>query len=350
MAELQKYFDKFNTTIRLGRFQEEKILTEKRDIIRNKLNEKLPAIFQRYGEKCPKYSFRDQGSYEFGTGTKPLNGDYDIDQGLYFEVSKEDYPDPVVLKKRVYEALVGHTKDVRIRRPCVTVFYQQNNEKIYHVDIAVYSAGTQNASGLDYLATGRENSDSNQRLWIESSPKALVELLEKKFSQANDRHQFRRIIRYLKRWKDFNFASEGFQAPRGIALTIAAYNWFQPNYSDFISQKPHDLEALRSLIDTMLSNFQYDYKSAAQRLKVYLPVAPGNDLFEKMTAKQMSTFEQCLREFSKALLDAKNDVDPVTACEKFNKKIFGSDFPIPEKSQTGQRSGYSGIIGTHESA
>ncbi|MGN7890324.1 nucleotidyltransferase domain-containing protein [Dyadobacter sp. 22481] len=350
MADLQKYFEKFNASIRLGRFNEEKTLIEKRDIIRTKLNDRLPGIFEKYGEKCPKYYFRDQGSYELGTGIKPLNGDFDIDQGLYFEISKDDYVDPVVLKSRVYEALSGHTKEVRVRRPCVTVFYQQNSEKIYHVDIAIYSAGSQNASGLDYLAIGRENSDSSQRLWIESNPRLLADLLERKFAQTNERHQFRRIIRYLKRWKDFNFASEGYQAPRGIALTVAAYNWFQPHCSDPISQKYNDLEALKSLVESMLANFQYDYTSAAERLKVHLPVAPGNDLFEKMTTKQMKAFGECLMAFSEALLAAKNDVDPVTACEKLSKKVFGNDFPVPEKSQTAQRSGSAGIIGTHESA
>lgn len=137
MAEVQKQFEKFNGTIRLGRFDEEKTLQEKRDIIREKLRAKLPAVFEKYGEKCPAFDFADQGSYGIGTGIKPLNGDFDIDQGMYFKVSKKDY-DPVVLKERVREALDGHTKEVRIRRPCVTVFYQRQGEPIYHVDIAVY--------------------------------------------------------------------------------------------------------------------------------------------------------------------------------------------------------------------
>ncbi len=55
-------------------------------------------MFAAHGETCPDYEFRDQGSYEMGTGTKPLNGDYDIDQGLYFAVSPAEYPDSVVLK------------------------------------------------------------------------------------------------------------------------------------------------------------------------------------------------------------------------------------------------------------
>ena len=60
------------------------MLREKRDIIRTKLVKRLPINFEDAGEECPSYNFRNQGSYEMGTGTKPLIGDYDIDQGLYF--------------------------------------------------------------------------------------------------------------------------------------------------------------------------------------------------------------------------------------------------------------------------
>jgi hypothetical protein len=107
MANVQSQFEKFNDTIRLGRFEENEILRTKRDIIRKKLKNNLPGVFKKYGEVCPTFYFLDQGSYEMDTGTKPLDCDYDIDQGLYFLVSTAAYPDPVVLKERVFEALDG---------------------------------------------------------------------------------------------------------------------------------------------------------------------------------------------------------------------------------------------------
>src|SRR5215217_9617722 len=120
MAKVQTQFNGFNSAIKLRRFEENETLREKRDIIKKKLEEKLPGVFEEHGEACPKFWFLDQGSYRMGTGIKPLDGDFDIDQGLYFAVSTEAYPDPVVLKQWVHEALDGHTKDVRIRRSCVT--------------------------------------------------------------------------------------------------------------------------------------------------------------------------------------------------------------------------------------
>ncbi|MGL4884489.1 MAG: cyclic GMP-AMP synthase DncV-like nucleotidyltransferase, partial [Waterburya sp.] len=82
-----------------------------------------------------KYETFPQGSYDLGTGNKPLNGDYDIDVGIIIKISKDDYPDPVKVKKWIYDALYGHTNSVEIRRPCVTVFYQKDGEDIYHVDL-----------------------------------------------------------------------------------------------------------------------------------------------------------------------------------------------------------------------
>lgn len=351
MATIQTQFEQFNKTICLGRFEEEAKLREKRDIIRNKLKTNLPKVFEKYGEECPAFWFRDQGSYELGTGTIPITGDFDIDQGLYFEISTADYPDPVVLKKRVHEALNGHTKEVRIRRPCVTVFYQQNGEPIYHVDIAVYSSCVSNADQKDYLATGRENSTTDLRQWIVSNPKRLADLLIGKYKDAGERAQFYRIIRYLKRWKDVHFNSNGYGAPRGIALTIAAYTWFYPVYIDRIAQKFDDLAALKALVNSMLNNFYtISWSPAVRRIKLPLPVEPNNDLFEKMTDKQMETFEQELKDLLDYLTKAENDADPVSACELLRDKSFGSDFPVPAKNLTAQRSVAPGIIGTHESA
>jgi hypothetical protein len=109
VAYVQTQFEQFHNAIRLGRFDENQTLREKRDIIRDILQERLPSVFEKHGEVCPQFYFRDQGSYDMDMGTKPLDGDYDIDQGQYFLAGVDAYPDPVVLKERVYEALVGHT-------------------------------------------------------------------------------------------------------------------------------------------------------------------------------------------------------------------------------------------------
>lgn len=339
MAQIQKYFEEFHEIIKLGRFEENETLREKRDIIRDKVKEKLPAIFEEEEEECPEYSWRDQGSYEMETGIKPLDGDFDIDQGLYFEVSPDDYSDPVVLKKRVYKALEGHTKRVEIRHPCVTVFYQIDDEPIYHVDIAIYSDSSKNLDGKSRIAKGKENSTEEYRYWEASDPQALSDLIFSRFTE-NDRSQFRRIVRYMKRWKDNNFSSSGYAAPIGIGLTVAAYNDFQPTYTDIFAGKANDLEAIRKLTYSMLNRFQSVWNADEQRffrrLIVTLPVEPRCDLFERMTDRQMEQFEAKLTILRDKLDAATAEVDPVEAC-KILAEVFGDDFPVPAQEQTAKR-------------
>ena len=339
MANVQAQFEAFHGEIKLRRFSENQILREKRDIIREKLRERLPGVFRAHGEVSPAFCFRDQGSYEIGTGTKPLDEDYDIDQGIYFLVSTSDYPDPVVLKERVFEALDGHTHDVRIRRPCVTVFYSLNNEAIYHVDLAVYSDGSMNADDKDRLAKGRQNSDEEYRVWEVSDPQGLADAIFARF-EGNDRKQFRRVVRYLKRWKDENFPGEGHAAPLGISLTVAVYEHLQPSYSDKVAGLADDGAALRALLDAVTDGFTWawdnDERKLVRRLAIQLPVEPWNDLFEQMTVKQMEALEDKLKGLRDALAAAAEEVDPVEAC-KVLRSVFGESFPVPKAEETAKR-------------
>lgn len=339
MAKVQSEFEQFHETIKLKRFKENEVLREKRDIIRGKVEERLPGVFAAHDEDCPAFRFRNQGSYEMGTGTKPLDGDFDIDQGLYFDIGSGDYPDPVVLKERVHEALDGHTKDVQIRRPCVTVFYERDDEPIYHVDLAIYRDGSQTVVGKPQLAKGKTNSKPEHRLWEIADPEGLTTTLFGRFT-GTDRHQFRRVVRYLKRWRDENFPKEGYAAPLGIGLTVATYDCLVPAYSDVVAAIPDDLEALCSVVDCMLNRFASTWDEVEQRsvrrLVVTLPVEPQGDLFRQMTAKQMERLETKLQQLQEAIETARSAVDPVEACEALRKEL-GPDFPVPEKKDTAKR-------------
>ena len=336
MAKIQPQFEQFNDTIRLGRFKENATLREKRDIIRKKLEENLPDVFAAHDEVCPKFYFCDQGSYEMDTGIKPLDGDYDIDQGIYFLVSTKDYPNPVVLKERIYEALEDHTDDVQLRRSCVTVFYQCDGESIYHVDIAVYSDADHNDDGKSYHAKGKCYSAPENRYWDVSNPQKLSDTIFTRFIDE-DRAQFRRIIRYWKRWKGVNFSKSGGGAPNGIGLTVMTYDDFQPTYSDRWANKYDDLKAMCLLVEAVLRRFKWVYDEKEQvmveRIEVKLPIEPWNDLFERMTNKQMGVFKKNLIELRDALVYAEGVSDPVAACERL-QTVFGDDFPVPKKQDT----------------
>lgn len=339
MAYIQAQFEQFNDCIRLGRFDENETLREKRDIIRKKLKENLPIAFDAHGETCPEFDFLDQGSYAMDTGVKPLDGDYDIDQGLYFRVNASAYPDPVVLKERVYEALVDHTDDVQLRRSCVTVFYSLEREPVYHVDVPIYSDSSQNTDGKPRLAKGKLYSASENRFWEVSNPQQLTNTIFERFV-GTDRVQFRRIVRCLKRWKAVNFTGGGGSAPSGIGLTILTYDSLRPVYSDRIANKHNDLHAMRALVEAVLARFNLVYDEAEQqfveRLVVALPVEPWNDLFERMTTKQMAAFKSRLSTLKEALMYAEGVLAPEVAAERL-QRIFGDDFPVPKKEDTAAR-------------
>ena len=295
----QRSFLNFHQKIKLDNFNQNSTLREKRDRILNRLRNKLELRFDWF----------NQGSYEMNTGVVPLDGDYDIDVGIVFDLNHFNY-DPVEVKTWVYDAVKNHTADVQFRRPCVTVYYQHSGEKIYHVDLAIY---VKSSRGLQ-LAVGKQYSGKDQREWLHSEAQDLTDLVNKHFSQQEDRSQFCRVIRYLKRWKDVHFPTNGNAAPVGIGLTLAAYNWLSPCGSG-TEATYDDLTALRILIDQILANYTWDYGQSVPRLKVYIPVSPGNDVFERMTDQQMSEFKGRLER----LRDWLN-------AEDFSR-AFGADFP-----------------------
>lgn len=323
MADIQKYFMQFDDAIRYGRDDEMKLLSEKRQRVLDRLSEGIKRQ-RREGKTIPSYEHFNQGSYAMKTGIKPVDRDFDIDVGLRFEIPKSKY-DPVEVKRWVHDAVAGHTKKVELRRSCVTVFYQEKGEDLYHVDLAVYAG----ADGRDYLAKGKSTSAPEQRLWDESDPQGLIKAVADRFTDQ-DAEQFRRAIRALKRWKDERFSKDGHAAPKGIALTIAAYRWFQVSkvigYGG--TAEYNDLAALRGLAGEMLSRFQPTWQP---RMQVTLPVSPHADLCAMMSDGQMRDFKDRLQALYDALTAAQTAANPHAACKELRKQ-FGNDFPVPDQS------------------
>lgn len=337
MVDIQKYFDEFHDKIKLKRFEENETLREKRDCVLNRLKDNWKKVFEDKDIKPPQYEIFNQGSYNLGTGNKPLNGDYDIDVGIIIKISKDDYPDPVEVKKWIHDALYGHTNSVEIRRPCVTVFYHQDGEPIYHVDLAVYCESGEKI----YLAKGKLNSSEENKIWEEADPHGLSELIKEHYNDRDDDKQFRRVIRYLKRWKDVQFSQDGNAAPIGMGITIAAYNWFEPKKTvDRFANttKYNDLEALNQFVQKTIDKFSRVYHNGelAERLKVTLPVVPYGDLFDKMSNGQMTKFKEKLETLQQVIEDAIGEAAPEEACQLLQKQ-FGDDFPVPEKKDTAQK-------------
>lgn len=339
MADVQKYFRQFDDEIRLERDDEKAKLVEKRDRVLKRLSDGLKR--QRdAGAKIPSYVAFNQGSYAMNVGVKPIDGDFDIDVGLRFDLATTEQPDPGVVKTWVYDAVKNHTKKVEMRRGCVTVFYQEGGEDIYHVDLVCYSSKGKNSDGKDYIARGKPGNCE----WVASDPQELQDLISSQHKDE-DGAQFRRVIRALKRWKDIHFSRFGRKAPKGIALTVAAYRWYRVSkVTDPIARtvKYDDLDAMKNLVERMVNAFSLVWSEEAKqllpRLQIPLPIAPASDLCDNLSDASMSAFKDRLDKLLAALKKAKEDVDPHTACKELSDH-FGSDFPVPEKSETAQPRG-----------
>lgn len=322
MPAVQKQFEDFHKAICFDEDDEKATLREKRDTI-------IKALRANLADDVPTFTNFNQGSYSMHTGVVPLDGNFDIDVGLIFDCDQSKYPDPVVLKKKVRDAADTNFRTVVIRRPCVTINYISGGNTAYHVDLAVYC---RDANGTLYLAKGKENSAEEHRIWEVSDPKELTKLVCGAFDDSEELAQYRRCIRYLKRWRHWQFSGPG--APLSIALTVAALKWFRPNFGT--SGKPVDLLAMLNWVQTMLNNFASEYREDCgwhMRLKVSLPVEPYNDLMSKRTATQMKDFKERLESLRDALQNAYDEELPEDAC-KVLKKQFGDDFKIPEKAET----------------
>lgn len=323
MANIQTYFNKFDDTIRRS-YDDGSTLRQKKDLLLSDLREG----FQRNFQKIPRFDYFNQGSYAMGTGIAPLPGeDYDIDVGLIFHISKEDYLS-VEVKQWVHDALQSGNRAVEYKRPCVRVQYHRAGEGLYHVDLAVYSGSNSNWDNQIYLAKGFLGSAPENQKWELSEPKRLIETFQQKFQHhERDRNQFRRVIRLLKRWKDFNFRPNGNGRPTGIAITACAMNWFQVGTHYNPSDRKNDYDDLTALKD-LAQAIIYKFNSGSGRISVNLPVPPYNDLFEKMGDRQMENFKNRLEVLRDALTQVERTVDPLTAC-RLLRDVFGDDFPTP---------------------
>lgn len=336
MPAVQQHFQAFHDRIKLDDDDEKAKLREKRETL-------LKALRAGLGADVPTFENFNQGSYSMHTGVRPLDGNFDIDVGLVFDCSRDKYPDPVELKRKVRDALDSKGRTVLVRRPCVTVNYMRDGETDYHVDLAIYVKRT---DGKVDLAKGKENSEASLRTWEVSDPKGLTEAICAAFTKTEDLAQYRRCIRYLKRWRNVQFSNGG--APLSIALTVAALRWFKPKAES--SGRPADLLALLDWVDVILANFTIGVtgEGAHERLQVMLPVQPRTDLMQGMTKAQMGVFKTKLEGLRDALRKAYHEDLPEDACKLLNKQ-FGDDFKVPEKSETGKKVAPA-VVGTGHSA
>lgn len=338
MAAIQKQFEEFHDAIKLKRLKENKGLREKRDIITDKIKNGVKTKFEETEKDAPSLEFIDQGSYAVDLGIVPEDKDYDIDEGVIFDLYKEDYTDSVELKKMIRDILENHTNTPpKIKNPCVTITYSLDDEPAYHVDLPVYLKSKYN-NNL-YLAWGKEFANKDNKYWDLADPEGLNDHIKNSFT-VDAKKQFKRVVRYMKKWKDVCFNSTGNSRPPSIGITIAAVDLFshKQSYNSLSGKfKDDDLGALKDFVSKFKNKFilkwDYDLEKSFYTIEYNLPVQPYSNVFSKMSNNQMDSFYQKLNELENALSEAEGKSDPHEACKVLSPKYFGDKFPIPESKE-----------------
>lgn len=351
MADVQKQFEKFVQDIKLS--EEEQTLRDKRDAVVGALRRGLKRDFDARGEVPPEFRAFNQGSYSLKTGIKPAGGgsDYDIDVGLVFKVDPDAYAsDPVKLKRWVRDALDGHTDSVVIKTPCVTVTYAAG----YHVDLAVYADPEMSIDGELPLSWGKENARVQD--WQINHPSELARRIKSAFPNKAKRHQFRRVLRALKRWRDLMYKSAtSHAAPVGVGLTIAGLTMFEAQIG---IDGEDDRRATEVFVRNLLAGFRdgcpsdKDGGALGRRLVVMVPFEPKQDVFKRITNVNMGKLEAFLKDLLTDLEAAGRAGTNKDAC-KHMRRQFGKDFPEgedePDDSTKGSRGHSRVLVPTHTS-
>ena len=323
--KLKKQFSDFYDEIRIK--EESEPLKEKREILESDIKDRFPDIMGSHDINLKKSDIEifDQGSYKYHTTIKSSVIDRDV--AVMIPLDKNKYKDPRKIKRYLRDAINYVTaRTVKIKEPCVNVTYYENGEEWMHIDLPLYAK----YDGKVYLARGKEFSDNYQ--WEIADPKGLNDDL---CNKINGNDQLRRIIRYIKKWKNGKYANSTLdhEVPPSIGLTYLACDCFT---SVSTSEGDDDLTSLQLTMAAIKEKFSLTYENdvlVKADISRYLPVEPYSDIFEKMKDSSDNygiTFYNRLSRAVQNLTDAVN-VESEHDAGVYVQKVFGSEFTVPPK-------------------
>lgn len=246
-------------------------------------------------------TFEEQGSFEMGTVVRPLEGDYDLDDGMYLQCIGSDsskWPATSTVQRWVSDAVSGYTVETpKKMKRCVRVRYKGG----YHIDIPAY--------GIDSFGTTRVfKKDQAPTDFDESNPVALV----KWFSERKQSHSnLRDLVRFFKAWRD---KKKGVLSKvKSVTMTILVSEQIQSN--DRYDQ---------AVVDTARACESYIRSGGS----VSKPVAP----FDCLSSSWSTDDRTAIADAFKVLADSGEDAIS-SAKERDGALIwqrqFGDRFPVP---------------------
>jgi len=301
MANLNTSFQNFCEKVRLSKSKKENLITSReanRDRIKKYFKETLE-------QKSPE--FFQQGSFSFKTTVEPLNGEFDVDDGVYLQNLADDFltvVKPETAQNWIAEAVKDATKAKIVYKPsCIRVVYAND----YHLDLPVYGI----KDGVTYLAHTKSNA------WIENDLKGFNDWFYSKLNNASE--QLRRNIIYLKAWADYNTHDK----ITGILITVLVCN-------NHVSKENRDdlsiFETLKQIITSLILN-----------RAVYMPVAPNDNLLSKYSSAEIDDIINSFEKLKITSEKAMNEKDLDKASDLLIG-VLGDRFVLTDSVQKDERS------------
>lgn len=288
MANLNKLFSNFEEEISLKSKKKEN-LKKGRDALR----EKIRNSFKEKERSTPK--FCGQGSYMMKTTVNPIDGEYDIDDGVYLQGYSdkdiEEWPTTSTVHRWIKDAVDGHTSTPpKDKNTCVRVIYVDD----YHIDLPSYIV----KDDVCYLAHKRDG-------WTESDPRAFTKWFVDKVQENGE--QVRSLVKYLKAWKDYNDVDL-----KGIAVTILVCE-------NYYSYENRDDLALLGTVTEIINSLENEFTCKK-------PVIPYEDLFEEIDEVNQNRLLESLKSLKTEIQNAVDKEDEAEASD-IMIKVFGDRFP-----------------------
>lgn len=313
MSDCHDDFLKFSRVVSLTT-NEIKKLERSRDAIKRKIVNHFKT--KRY--ETPE--FKGQGSFTMGTSIRPIEGFYDLDLGIYLQGLGTDssrWPKIETIQNLVFHAVEGHTSiRPEKRSACVRVIYKSpyvdKNEISYHIDLPIYAIehsfwnGTRTMIGL-----------RGDRQWSQASdPQEFTNWFFSRCKEnKNDPEQLKRLVKYLKAWKENQPAKP--DMPSGMILTVLAAKNYKPDKRDDVA-----------FIETV----QTFYNLLEWSFSIKKPTTPKNNLADSMTDIEAKNFMERANKLLKMGKEALESNGPKYTLGRW-RQVFGERFMSGDKAK-----------------
>lgn len=313
--------------------------------VRNCLRDGIPNVLMAngYDGDVPQPRFFTQGSWAYKTLNAPARHSQqaDIDDGCYLPlsfVSQTKRPSTAanIFFAAAEEALLPLVKEkgwklITDKATCIRIvisLYAHIDIPLYAIpdeEFALLTKASMESYGYDSLmeALNRAEKDAWTALpadkvllahrecdWMASDPRPVKEWFLGEVAAKGE--QFRRVIRYLKAYRDWRWSSGG--GPSSILLMAAAAPLFD-------KRSRRDDLALLDVVALLPSRL---------RAGVNNPVEQSESLTERLGEKGVEEAAEALESFEKVLRAAIAASSPSQACSWMQRE-FGSRFPNEPK-------------------